>query len=442
MKIFAAICSAVVWGGGQVINRQRLKGLVFFLVQCVLLFIELSTGTLDVLRGVSEPAFRSCGFFIKGIWGLITLGRIPRLDSSTLVYDHSIMLLIGGIISAAILLLFAFIWIWNIRDAYGSRAQLERGETISAAKYAKKLWQNSFEYIMIIPGALLVLFIIVIPMLSTMLVAFTNYNANAIPPRNMVDWTGFKTFADFLKLPIWGKTFVGVLTWTVVWAVLSTFTTYVFGMLQAVLINSKGIRLKQMWRGIYILPWAVPALASIIAFRTLLSRDGVINQILLRTGFIAEGISFLGDPNWARASVILVNMWIGFPYFMALISGVMTAISPELYEAAEVDGSSGWHKFRHISLPAILTATAPQIVMYMLAAFNNFGAIYFLTEGRPVNSNYQMAGSTDILISWIFKLTFSNRMYNYAAAVTILIFIVLAIAGGFNIVRTRAYKED
>ena len=442
MKTIVAICSAIVWGSGQAINRQKLKGLAFFLMQGTLIFVELSTGTLDVLRGVLEPSFRNCGYFTRGIWGIITLGEIPRESSATLVYDHSIMLMVGGIISTTILLFFVLIWVWNIRDAYRSGAQIERGAAISSIDYVKKLWKNSFEYIMITPGALLVLFIILIPILVTMLLAFTNYNAGTIPPRNIVDWTGFNTFADMLRLPLWGTTFSGVLTWNVAWALIAPLAAYAFGLLQAVLINSKGIRFKPMWRGIYILPWAMPALASVLVLRAMFGGEGAFNQILLSTGIIEQAIPFLSNANWARAVAILVNTWISFPYFMALISGVMTAISPELYEAVEIDGGNGWHKFRNISLPTIVTATAPLFLMNVLFTFNNFGIVYFLTEGGPANPNYQIAGSTDLLISWIFKLTYENRMYNFAAVISILIFVVLAIVGGINLMRTRAIKED
>ncbi|MCL2050805.1 MAG: sugar ABC transporter permease [Lachnospiraceae bacterium] len=442
MKIIVAICSALVWGSGQAINKQKLKGLVLFFLQAILLFTELSTGTLNVIRGISEPTFRNFGYFTKGLWGLLSLGEIPRPDSSVLIYDHSIMLMVGGIISMTILSLFALVYIWNIIDAYRGRILLEKGSNISSIDYAKKLWKNSFEYIMITPGTILVLFIIVIPILFTILLAFTNYSATAIPPRNLVDWTGFKTFVDIVKIPIWSTTFFGVFTWNVVWALAATFSAYVLGLLMAVLINAKGIRFKALWRGIYILPWAMPALVSILVFRAMFNGSGAFNQILLNTGLISEAIPFLSNAGWARASAIMVNTWISFPYFMALISGVMTAISPELYEAVDIDGGNGWHKFRFISLPMILTATAPQIVMGITSAFNNFGIIYFLTEGGPANPHYQIAGSTDLLISWIFKLTYENRMYNYAAAVSIMIFVMLAVIGGFNLMRTRAFKED
>ncbi|MCL1819156.1 MAG: sugar ABC transporter permease [Oscillospiraceae bacterium] len=442
MKIICALCSAVIWGGGQVINKQRLKGLVFFLIQGVLVFVELSTGTLDVLTGKVEATFRNCGYFTKGLWGLVTLGEIPRASSSTLVYDHSVMLMITGIISTVILLFFVLIWIWNIKDAYLTRTQIEQGKKVSSVDYVKNLWNKSFEYIMITPGAILVLFISVIPVMFSMLVAFTNYNHNAIPPRYIVDWVGFKSFTDLVMIPIWGSTFVKVLIWTVSWAFIATFTAYGFGLLQAVLINAEGIRFKKAWRSILILPWAMPALVSLLVFRVLFKNTGAFNNMLLRAGIINDAIPFLSSTGWARTSIVLVNMWLSFPFFMALISAAMTSISPELHEAVEIDGGNGWHKFRYISLPTILTVTAPMIVMSVANNFNNFGAVYFLTGGKPLDPGLQMAGTTDILITWIFKLTLDYRMYNIAAAVSILIFILIATVSGINMMRTRSFKED
>ena len=442
MKIIVALCSAIVWGSGQVINKQKLKGLVFFLIQGIFVFIELSTGTLNVLTGISEPTFRNSGYFTKGLWGLITLGEIPRLGSATLVFDHSILLMVGGIISTVILLLFILVWIWNIKDAYMSRKSIEDGEKTSSVQYVKNLWEKSFEYIMITPGTILVLFISVIPIVFSVAIAFTNYNRNVIPPRYVVEWIGFGTFSDIINIPIWSSTFLGVFTWTIAWAFLSTLTAYGLGLLQAVLINAKGIRFKAMWRSIYILPWAVPTLVSMLVFRTMFNREGAFNQLLMNIGIISEAIPFLSNATWARTVLILVNMWLSFPFYMALISGVMTSISPELYEAVEIDGGNSWHKFRHISMPTILTATSPLIIMGITGNFNSFGTIFFITEGGPLNPNYQMAGSTDLLITWIFKLTLNQRMYNYASAISILIFVVIAAVTAINLMRTRAFKED
>jgi arabinogalactan oligomer/maltooligosaccharide transport system permease protein len=441
MRYVTAICSALIWGSGQFINRQRLKGLVFFIFQALVVGLELGTASAG---GGTEPDafFRNGGFFIRGLWGLFTLGSIPRTSSSVRVYDHSIMLMLGGIIALVVLLVFAALWLWNIADAYRTRKRIDAGERLSSAQYLRSLWEGSFEYIMIAPGLLLVIFISIIPIIFAVLVAFTNYNMNFIPPRQLVEWRGFETFINIFRIKIWGSTFVQIFIWTVLWAFLATFSSYSFGLLQASLLRAKTVKFPRIWRGIFILPWAVPALVSMMIFRTMFNKEGAINRILLNLGIIGEAIPFLSDPVWAKVTLVLVNMWLGFPYFMALISGIMTTVSPELYEAAQIDGANSFQQFKAITLPIILASTAPQILMSVTFNFNNFNLIYFLTDGGPPNPNFQMAGSTDILISWIFKLTLDQRMYNYAAAMSIFIFVIIASVSAWNLLRTRAFKED
>jgi arabinogalactan oligomer/maltooligosaccharide transport system permease protein len=442
MKFLAAFCSALVWGSGQCVNKQRIKGLIFFGLQIIFVSIELFSGTLAVLSGTVDRTFRNAGFFVRGLWGLVTLGTIPRTNSRVLVYDHSIMLMLGGIIAAVVLILFTLVWIWNIVDAWRTRKRMEGGEEISSLQYFHDLWNNSFEYIVIAPGMLLVVFISIVPIIFAVLVAFTNYNMNFIPPRRLVEWTGFETFFNIIKIKIWGGTFVKIFIWTVVWAFLATFSSYIFGLLQALLIRARAVKFPKLWRSIFILPWAVPGIVSMMVFRTMLNKEGAINQLLLNAGFISEAIPFLSDPFWARLSLVLVNIWLGFPYFMALISGVLITIPQELYEAAQIDGANSFQQFRVISLPMVIASTAPQIMMSVTFNFNNFNMIYFLTGGGPPNPNFQMAGSTDILISWIFKLTLDQRMYNYASALSIFIFIIIASVSAWNLLRTRAFKED
>jgi arabinogalactan oligomer/maltooligosaccharide transport system permease protein len=443
MGIMPAVCSAFVWGSGQLLNKQKLKALIFFAMQLIFVGLELGTGTLYLLAGAGEAEFRNAGFFIRGIWGLITLGTIPRTNSSVKVYDHSIMLMLAGIITLIVLLVFAAIWIWNIRDAYKTRKRmLEEGVRISSVQYFKELWGSSFEYIMISPGMILVIFISIIPIIFSILIAFTNYNANFIPPRRLVEWTGFETFISIFKIKIWGSTFVKIFIWTIFWAFFATFSSYIFGLFQAVLFQSKLVKFRSFWRGIFILPWAVPAIVSLMIFRVMFNKEGIINQMLLSGGFIQQAIPFLSDPFWARVCLVVVNVWLGFPYFMVLISGVITTVSPELYEAAQIDGANAIARFRAITLPSILASTAPQILMSITFNFNNFNMIYFLTDGGPPNPAYQMAGSTDILISWIFKLTLDQRMYNYASALSIFIFIIIATVSSWNLLRTRAFKEN
>ncbi len=447
MKNIVALCSAVVSGSGQLLNKQYIKGLFFFLFQALFWFIELSTGTWNVITGnipnadVPSAAFREAGYFTSGFWGLITLGNTARATTKQVVYDHSIALLINGLITLLVFLIFAFIYIWGIRDAYKTRKQIEKGIIKSSKEYLHDLWEDAFEYIMITPATILVMFVSIIPIMFAFLTAFTNYNTTNIPPKNLVEWVGFQTYKDVLTIPIWGKTFVGVFIWTVIWSFSASFTVYALGLLQAVFINNKFVKAKRFWRSIYILPWAIPSFVSILVFRTMLNINGPINSLLISAGLIDKKIGFLTDPTAARITLIAVNLWLGFPYFMALISGVLNTISEEIYEAADLDGANGFQKFRTITLPMAIQATAPLIVMNLTFNFNNFSLIYFLTDGGPANPAYQMAGRTDILISWIFKLTLDNRMYNYASVFSIFIFIIIASFSTWNLLRTRAFKE-
>ncbi|MDR3144801.1 MAG: sugar ABC transporter permease [Treponema sp.] len=442
MSIVAAVCSALVWGSGQLFNKQKIKAATFFVFQAIFVAVELFSGSINIITGNAEAQFRNAGFFVRGLWGLITLGTIARESSSVKVYDHSIMLMLGGIISAMVFLLFLMIWVWNIIDAYRTRKHIEAGERISSVQYFKHLWTASFEYIMITPGILLVIFISIVPIVFAIMVAFTNYNMNFIPPRRLVEWNGFNTFADIVRIKIWGSTFVQIFIWTVIWAFLATFSSYIFGLLQAMILRAKVVKVRQVWRAIFILPWAVPGIVSTMVFRAMLHQDGAINQMLLGMGLIEHAIPFLSNVFWARLCLVLVNVWLGFPYFMALISGVMTTVPQELYEAAQIDGANAMQQFKAVTLPIILASTAPQIMMSVTFNFNNFNMIYFLTDGGPPNPAFQMAGSTDILISWIFKLTIDQRMYNYASALSIFIFVVVASVSAWNLLRTRAFKED
>jgi arabinogalactan oligomer/maltooligosaccharide transport system permease protein len=461
MKYLVAVCSAIIWGSGQFLNKQKLKAIVPFALMLIFVSIELLTSPalktanwnmweiadrfdLTVFfQCLSQElaAFRNWGFFVKGIWGLVTLGTVARVQTSP-VFDHSVMLLLGGLLAAVAVLIFAAVWVWNIMDAYKTRKKMEAGIQVSSGQYFKTLWDRSFEYIMISPGLLLVILISLIPIIFSILIAFTNYNVNAIPPRNLIRWRGFETFANIVSIRIWGSTLVQIFIWTVIWAFLATFTAYSFGFFQALILRAKAVKFRSFWRGIFILPWAVPALVSQLIFRVLLNREGAFNQMLLGAGIIETAIPFLSHHMWAKVSLVLVNVWLGFPYFMVLISGVMTTIPTEQFEASQIDGANVFQQFRFITLPFILSATAPQILMSLTFNFNNFGMIYFLTGGGPANPNFQMAGSTDILISWIFKLTLDQRMYNYASALSIMVFIVIASVSAWNLLRTRAFKED
>ncbi|MBW7476094.1 sugar ABC transporter permease [Paenibacillus oenotherae] len=419
--------SILFMGLGQIYNRQIAKGLLLALVE------------LYVLIFWSKPV-------MNGLWGLITLGEQMQIRQRGRIIeqgDHSIFLMVEGIIYLLALLVMICFYIFNIGDAYKVRKGIEAGIPAHDAKQSiKHAWEQGYAYFLLIPAITFTLFLTILPLLFGILIAFTNYSGpNYLPPKHLVDWVGFKTFSNLFNLKAWSHTFYGVVSWTLLWAVLATVSTYFTGLFYALIINVKAVRFKRFWRTIYILPWAIPAFVTILIFRNFFNAQfGPLNEYLSLLGISA--IPWLSDPFWAKVSLVFVNTWLGFPFWLALMSGVLTSIDKDMYEAAEVDGASPWQRFRTITFPLVLFATAPLLIMSFAGNLNNFNIIYLFTEGGPVNIDYSYAGSTDILISWIFKLTLQQNQFNTASVISILIFIIIAIFSIWNFRQTRAFKEE
>ncbi len=447
--------------------------------------------------------YNNRGFFIRGLWGVFTLGETPQRslsdhtilgfllpESPTTNYEartielaghHSTQLLLRGIISTLLLFYFVVIWVWNIKDAYKTALVIRKERKVPSQKqYFKDLYENSFEYIVLMPALFLVTFISMMPILFGMFVAFTNYNAENLPPGQLVQWVGLDNFKAIFTLSRdggmpFGEMFFRVFYWTIIWAVGTTVTVFFGGLFQAVILNNKRVIFRKAWRGLLILPWAVPALISQMIFRVMFQDRGYINSVLSETiiydffmkygmlgrspSEVGEGLSrFLyfgnqhiqwltnsNNPWFTRIFLIILNIWLGFPFFMALMTGVMTSINKNLYEAASIDGASNFQQFKFITLPLVLVATSPLLIMTFAMNFNNFGMIYFVTGGGPGGSfATAYAGHTDILISWIYKLTTDQtiRWYSMASVFSILIFLIIGTVSAWNFMRTRAFKED
>lgn len=426
----AAILSAVFMGLGQIYNRQFVKGILFLLTGAGAFYYFINN-------------------LPRALWGIVTLGEQTRHFekingvSVPVEGDHSIFIMIQSLITLLFLVLFIIAWVMNIRDAHRIGAERDSGQEANSIRQTVRfILDYKFAQTFLVLPSVGILFFTIMPILFMVLLAFTNYSApNHIPPAKLVDWVGFETFRSLLALKTWSQTFYGVLTWTIIWAVLSTVTTYFGGLLVALLISQKGIRFKGVWRAILIVPYAIPQLISLLLMRNLFNGQfGPINQYLGYFGL--GGLPWLSDPFWAKVTVILVNMWVGIPVSMLLIMGVLTTIPRDMYEAAEVDGASSLQKFRIVTLPMILFTTAPTLITQFAGNINNFNAIFLLTGGNPVKGDYQYAGSTDLLVTWLYKLTLDQNKYNMASAVGIIIFIIIASFSIYNYRRTRSFKEE
>jgi len=412
----AMLLSVLFAGLGQLYNRSYIKGIILIVIE--LAFIVTSADFIGL-----------------GLWGIATLGTIPKLD-------HSIFLLVYGILSLIMLAIAAMIYIINIRDAKRQAEQIQNGwQRPPLKEAAKQAYMNSFPYLLSVPGFILLIFVVIFPLLFAISLAFTNYDLYHSPPRNLVDWVGFDNFINLVTVPIWNQSFLKVLSWTLVWTIVSTTLQIGLGLFLAILVNDKRIKFKRLIRTILILPWAIPNFVTIMIFSALFNDQfGAVNRTLL--GWLnIDPLPWLTDPLYTKIALIGIQVWLGFPFLFALFTGVLQSISHDSYEAADVDGGTRWQKFRYITLPHVLFATAPLLIIQYTANFNNFNIIYLFNGGGPAVRG-QTAGGTDILISWVYKLTFTTNNYNMAAAISLLIGVIVIVFAFIQFRRTKSFKEE
>ncbi|MFC5703398.1 ABC transporter permease subunit [Cohnella faecalis] len=422
----AAVLSALFMGLGQLYNRQWLKGILLALIELAFLIYLLPRA-------------------IKDAQGLITLGDTPQLfvDGIFIPGDHSIYMMVFGLITLLNVAIFIAVYAVGIMDA--RKVGQARDEGHSSNSFMKSLYvltDKGFPYLMLTPSVALILFITLLPLVFGVLIAFTNYSSpNHLPPRALVDWVGFSNFADLFRLPSLSRTLGGVALWTFVWAILATGGSFLIGMLLALLTNASGIRFKKIWRVIFILPWAMPQFISALIMRNMLNQEfGPINRALDRLGI--DPIPWLTDPTMAKISCILVDFWFEFPYYMILITGVLANINKDMYESASLEGAGTFTRFRAITLPMVLQVTFPLIIMGFAFNFNNFTFIYLLTGGEPRNISFSFAGHTDILLSWLYKITLEQNQFHLAATVSILIFLVISAISVVSLRSSKSYQEE
>ncbi len=395
---------------------------------------------VEVLFLISLPTV------VTNLGNLISLGE-PRLDLPVRDRPNSLFMLVDGVITLAVIGAFVAVYYVSVRSALAQeRRWVPDSPHPPRSSLRESLSGSAFPLVGLAPTVVLIVFFVVVPLVFSTLVAFTNYSApNNIPPAKTIDWVGLDNFVTlFGGSTTWTSALGRVFTWTIVWAVLATLTCYFGGMLMAVLLAETTFRITPVLRAIFILPYAIPGVVSMLFWQNMLNGAfGTVNKTLQALGVIDGAIPWLSDPWLAKFTVVTINLWAGFPYFMLLVTGTMTAISKDVLEAAEVDGASKIARFRHVTLPLVMYQTAPLMVLSFAHNLNNFGAIFFLTGGDPAvaDTTTTGAGGTDIMVTWIYKLTVNLLQYQNASVLAIMIFVVLAPFAIFQFRRTKSFKE-
>lgn len=293
-------------------------------------------------------------------------------------------------------------------------------------------------YFYLAPALISILIFTVMPIAATIYYAFTDYTLYSKGNINLV---GIKNFIEVLNGPF-KQTFLPVFGWTMIFAVVSTLGCFFLGLIIALVLNNKNMKERNFYKGILIIPWALPAAVAILSFQGLLNGSyGQINNFLMSINLIKEPIKWLTDPTLARISILMVNVWLGFPYMMNVCLGSLAAIPEVYYEAAEVDGASKWKQFTSITLPSLAKTAYPLIISSFAFNFNNFGSAYLITQGNPARLDTQFAGFTDILASVNYKLSIQFGRYDIASALSIIIFLIIATISFIQMKASGQFEE-
>ena len=410
-------------GLGQIINKQYFKGLLFLLVS---LFVYI----------VAIPYALGYGNYQgEGISGLINLAK----DGVRI--DKSLIFMIEGILAVFLVIIGIALMYISFKDVYKVRKNRIKG--IRANNWfetSKTIREEGFPYIVSSPALILVVFTVLVPVTTAILLSFTGMDPQH---QSKFPWVGLDNYRRIaLGQGLAGEVFWYILIWTVIWTLAATTLAILIGFLLAILANNDRVKGKTFFRSVFILPWAVPAFITIMFFSIMLSSTGALTEIMFNlTGRLIEVKS---NPTLTRIALILLQGWLGSSYIFLLSTGVMQAIPGDLYEAADIDGATGWQKIRHITLPIVLFQTAPLLVGQYTFNFNNFSIIYLFNGGGPFNpTRYgNLAGSSDLLISYIYKLTMDNQYQAIGAAITILISFGLMLFAFVGYRNSRAFKEE
>lgn len=427
--------SYIIFGFGNLFKGQIIKGLLFLLTEVAYIFFMISFGWTYISK------FGTLG--TQQMTTEIGADGFPV----TVEGDNSMLILLYSVLTIIITIVVFAIYIVNTKSAYKQYEIKENGGTpLKFLDEIKQFADEKFHVTLMSVPCILIGCFTVLPLIFMILIAFTNYDASHQVPKHLFTWVGLQNFRDLIQVTEGANkatTFIGLTEWTIIWAILATFSNYIFGMIIALMINKKGIKFKSLWRTLFVLVVAVPQFVTLLLMSQVLATNGALNTLLSNiTGQTIE-FDFLGaSPLVAKITVVIVNMWVGIPYTILITSGILMNIPADLYESATIDGAGPVQSFMKITLPYMLFVTTPYLITQFVGNINNFNVIYLLTGGGPSNPDYYNAGHTDILVTWLFNLTMNKNDYSLAAAIGILVFIVCAALSLITFNMSKSAKDE
>ena len=416
-ETYASMC---LMGTGQMLNGQYVKGLLYLLA-------EVAFVAYFAVRGVGD------------IIGFFTLGTQKADAWLGIEGDNSVIMLLWGIFAWFALVVLVALWVSNIKDAQ-KYADMRPFKTLPTFKddLSSLLNKNFCKFILVLPLVGVGIFN-VLPIVFMILIAFTNYGGDIVPPE-LVDWS-LDSFKKLVALGELSQSFVKILGWNLLWAFASTFANYFMGLGLALLFNKKCVKGKAIWRAFPVLAYAMPGFITLLAFKFMFSNGGPINNMIVADG--GKIIDFFGiNSTWmSRGIGFFVNAWLSVPSIMLLATGILSNINADLYEAAKIDGASSWVQFKKITLPFVIFSTTPVLISQFIGNFNNFGVFFFL-RSNVTSEGYFLASDTDLLINWLYRMSIDKNYYSIGAAISLVIFIITSVLSLIVYVRSASYKKE
>lgn len=455
---WAVKVSFFIFGFGNFYYGQILRGIFFLLFE--LIFIGYMVVPSGGVYWLSKCNWFQTGSTVGTVQGQQVYNEV--LDVNTWQSgDDSVKVLLYGLLTVIFIIAFIYTWRLQIKQCRICMNITATGKKVKSGKDdLRSLVDDQFHKTLLALPLTGIIVFTVIPIIYMVLIAFTSYDAAHDGYSNLFSWMGLENFNELLNFGQGGVglAFGEILSWTLIWAIFATFTNYFLGMFVAMLINKKGIVIKKFWRTVLVMTIAIPQFVSLLYVAKLFDSSGVIGKLLLNWNLLpdfmleANQLSLWQNPITSKILLIVINIWVGIPYIMLMATGILMNIPQDLYESSRIDGATSFQQYRKITLPYMMFVMGPYLLTSFVGNLNNFNVIYLLTQNNQlINTDIGTAGGvtvleTDLLITWLYKMTLNSpeSKYYMASIIGILVFVVVAILSLiiYNVIPSTKNEED
>ena len=453
---WAVKLSFLIFGLGNLYYGQILRGLLFLLFEIV--FIGYMLVPSGGLYWLAKGNWFRLGATVGTVQGRFEYDTIYDTDI-WVAGDDSVKVMLYGLLTIIFIVAFVYTWRLQVKQCRICMDITAKGKKIKSGKDdLKSLLDDQFHKTLLALPMTGILVFTVLPIIYMVLVAFTSYDAAHDGYSNLFSWVGLEHFNELFNFGKGGLglAFGEILSWTLMWAFFATFSNYFLGMFVAIMINKKGIVIKKFWRTVLVMTIAIPQFVSLLYVAKLFDSTGILGQIIYKilpdSMIAANQQSLWQNPVTAKILLIVINIWVGIPYIMLMATGILMNIPADLYESSRIDGASPWQQYSKITLPYMMFVMGPYLLTSFVGNLNNFNVIYLLTQNNQLlNTEIGTAGGvsvcyTDLLITWLYKMTLNSAdtQYYMAAIIGILVFIVVAALSlvVYNVIPSTRNEED